>query len=317
MKSYAVGIDLGGTNIKAGLVDSIGKIVLKKSIETCAEQGYKRVIERMAGLVLELVRTMGEEVKGVGIGTPGLVDAERGVVIELPNLKGWTNVPVCGEIRKLTGYRCFLGNDANNMAFGESTVGAAKGKRNIVCITLGTGVGGGIIIDGKVYQGSTGVAGEVGHTIIDMNGPECNCGGRGCLERYVGNKYISEYAVKVVKKFRGKSKIVDAAGGDVNRITPEAVYRAAKAGDMTAKKILRDIGRLIGIGLVSVVNILNPEMVVIGGGVANAGELLFRGVRDGLMERGMKGIVKSVRVVKAKLGNDAGIIGSAMLAMRG
>ncbi|MFA5334444.1 MAG: ROK family protein [Candidatus Omnitrophota bacterium] len=302
MAKFAIGIDLGGTYTKLALVSSSGKILRRARLSTQDHVSRDSLLGAIAseiGVIMKKARLTRRQVKGVGIGVPGLVDFSRGVVYDLTNVRGWKNTPVKRLLENKLKIPVLADNDVNVMALGECKFGAGKGARNAVCITLGTGVGGGIIIDGGIYRGSTFSAGEVGHMPLKEEGLSCNCGGYGCLERYVGNRHISE-------EFRS------IKGGD-SLLSPESISIAARKGDKASIELWDRVGKRIGTTLAGIVNLLNPEKIIIGGGVAGAGELIFGPIRKTVKRRAMPVPGRAVRILKAKLGNDAGVIGAAAL----
>ena len=299
MKRYTAGIDLGATNIKAGLI--LGdKILAKKVVPTADFPSREKLINALCEQTNQLLKQSGvskNNLAGIGIGVPGPVDSIRGIVRYFPNIKGWHNVALKQILQKKTGLPVFIDNDANLMTLAEGRLGAAKGKKNVIGITLGTGVGGGILVNGCLYRGSSLSAGEIGHMLINERGPSCACGGKACLERYVGNKYILEKARK-------------AFG---NNITLEELSSLANRGNNQAIKIWRDTAGHLAVCLSGVVNFFNPEAIVIGGGVASCGKILFEAIKQGIKERAMPTQARIVQVLKAKLGNDAGMLGAALL----
>lgn len=310
---YLIGVDLGGTNLKVALLDLKGGI--RERVIALTKQGKQAVLRQIieaVGEVLEKTEVKKSTVLGLGIGTPGLVDSIHGTVYGLTNIRGWRNVALKEYVERNIGFPTYIDNDVNLMALGELICGAGQGVKNLVCLTLGTGVGGGIIIEGKLYRGSTLSAGEIGHIPVSVGGPRCTCGGYGCLECYVGNARIVEKAVKAIQGGR-RSLIKKLAEGDLKAITPRTISKAARQGDGLAKEIWEETGRYIGLVLSGVVNLLNPEMVVIGGGVAQAGKLLFEPIRRTVKERAMSIPARKVKIVPAKLGEDAGLIGAGML----
>jgi len=234
---------------------------------------------------------------GVGIGVPGPVDSKRGIVRYFPNIKGWEGVPLKAILQRKLGLKVSLDNDVTAMTIGEHKFGAGIGALNLVCLTLGTGVGGGIIINGRIYRGSTMCAGEIGHIPINETGPVCNCRGIACLERYIGNRYILDRVKKTFGKY----------------ISLEDLIIMARKGNKKAINIWEDVGRKLGTALTGVVNLLNPDMVIIGGGVSNAGELILGPFKREIKTRAMRDPASHVKLVLAKLGNNAGIIGSSLL----
>ena len=310
---HSIGIDLGGTDIKAGLVSATGELSCQVVLPTHVDAGPKAVASRIAEATREVLAKAEEQrttdIIGIGLGAPGLIIAETGVVHFSPNFPGWTDIPLVDDIKKALGIQSlpvFMDNDVNAMTLGELRHGAGVGYQSIVALTLGTGVGGGVVIDGQVYHGSRNTAGELGHTVVEPNGRYCGCGNQGCLEAYAGAKNIVE---------RTQEKI--AAGSNTkltSELTPKRIAAAAHAGDSLAVEIFAETGVYIGIALTSIAHILNPEVAIIGGGIAEAGEsLLFEPIRHEFTKRAMD-IPGMMKVVPATLGNRAGIVGAAMLA---
>jgi len=294
---YTIGIDLGATFVKMGLVDDNGKVYLRRKIETSLSSKKSLLIDAIISNIRDIIEISGKKVSGVGIGVPGPVDSKKGIVHYFPNIKGWEEVPFKAILEKRLKLRVELDNDVNAMTLGEFTFGAGKGCNNLVCLTLGTGVGGGIIIDGKLYRGGSMCAGEIGHMPINETGPKCNCGGTACLESYIGNKYILE----IGKKAFG------------NNITLEALTSLAKSGDKKAIVIWKDVAEKLAVALTGVVNLLNPDKLVIGGGISRAGEFILGPLEKKIKARAMKDQAAHVKIMLAKLGGDAGIIGASLL----
>ncbi len=295
-----VGIDLGGTNLKCCLFDSGLRIKDRSSFSTKSFIDKERLIRGIAFSINNFIAKLdlsGRDIAGVGIGLPGPVDASRGLVHFLPNIKGWKEVKLKELLERQTGLKIFIDNDAKLMALAEHELGAAKGYRNALCITLGTGVGGGLIIGGSLYRGSDNAAGEIGHIPINERGPVCGCGSRGCLEAYVGNSRI----LKDARRIFGPG------------ITLEKLSLMAKSRNTAAAAFWEKIGGRIGLALSGAVNLLNLDAVVIGGGVAGAGKVLLESVKRNIRLRAMSVQAKRVKVLRASLGNDAGMIGAACL----
>ncbi len=305
-----VGLDLGGTFIKVGLVSEKGKILKKEQLPTLGEKGRKVVLSQMEkGISFAL---KGEkDILGIGIGTPGLVDKE-GKIFSAPNLPDWDNLPIRKIFRDKFHLLVVVENDVNTITSGEYIYGAGKGYKNIICITLGTGLGGGMVLDGKLFRGSSLSAAEIGHISICYDGPKCNCGNIGCIERYVGAAYISQMAEDAIKKGR-KSKIKDLVKGDLSLITPKIISDAYEKGDSLAKQIWEKVGIYLGTMFSGLVNLLNPEIIIIGGGIAQAGKVLFDAVDKQIKKRAFPLLAKDIKVVPAKLGTDSGIISAASL----
>ncbi|NQT90805.1 MAG: ROK family protein, partial [Candidatus Omnitrophica bacterium] len=283
-KDRVIGIDFGATFIKLAKLDLKGKMIEKRSFKTKAFTSRDGLIKEILKETQSLIGKDKSRVLGVGVGVPGQVDYKKGLIYNLTNVKGWKRVPLKAILKKGLGLPVYVDNDANVAALGEAEWGAAVNCRNIICITLGSGVGGGIIIDGKVYHGRSYSAGEIGHICIEREGPSCNCGGRGCIEAFVGNTYIVREVVKRLKKGK-RSIILKLAGGKYSNITPKVIDEASRKGDSFAKGIWKEAGSNIGIFLTSVINILNPEIIVIGGGVSKTGRVLFDAIRKTIDER--------------------------------
>lgn len=299
-KRVKVGIDLGGTRIKMGLVDKNGRVSHRREVDTPFNAKRSEIIDSIANNVRETLLESGlkkRDIVGIGIGVPGPVDSKKGIVRYFPNIKGWEGVPLRSILGRRLGLKVALDNDVNAMTLGEYRFGAGKGALNLICITLGTGVGGGIIINGEVYRGSTMCAGEIGHIPINEKGPRCNCRGIACLERYIGNRYILQRARKIFG--RG--------------ITLERLDVLAKKGNKKALGIWTDVAKKLATALTGVVNLLNPDIIVIGGGVSKAGQLILGPLRKEIQSRAMKDQARHVKIVRASLGNDAGIIGASLL----
>jgi len=294
---YTIGIDLGATFVKMGLVDDKGKVCFRRKIETPPSSNKAFLIDAIIDNIRDIIKASSKKVSGVGIGVPGPVDSKKGIVHYFPNIKGWEEVPLKSILEKKLSLDLELDNDVNAMTLGEFVFGAGKYCDNLVCLTLGTGVGGGIIIGGKLYRGGSMCAGEIGHMPINETGPKCNCGGIACLERYIGNRYILERAKK-------------AFGSN---ITLETLTSLAKSGNKKAIAIWTDVAEKLGVALVEVVNLLNPDKIVIGGGVSKAGSLILNPLKRQIKGRAMKDQAKHVKIVLAKLGADAGIIGASLL----
>ncbi len=313
-KPFLIGVDLGGTNLKTGLVNMDGNIL--KKVVTDTGGGKDVVLEQIVNSIKNIISNSGKdksEITGIGIGTPGLVDSEKGIIRGLTNIEGFENVHMKEYVECALDIPTSVDNDVNVMAYGELKCGAGKNAMNIVCLTLGTGVGGGIIIDGEIYRGSSLSAGEIGHIPVNINGPKCICGGRACLESYIGRDRIIKRTIEKLTQ-RKESIIPKLVEGDLEKITPKIIYEAAAAGDMLAIEIWRETAQYLATALAGIINVLNPELIVIGGGVANAGKYLFDPLRDMIKKRVFPFLAEKTKIVRAQLGEEAGIIGSAMLA---
>ena len=297
---YIIGIDLGGTNLKIALLDHTCRIIHKHTQPTQQYSKKDSLIDAIVDsveFILKKYNLKRSDVAGAGLGLPGPIDYDRGIVHFFPNIPGWKEVKLTAFLERRLHMPVYIDNDANVMTLAEFTLGAAKGSCNAVCLTLGTGVGGGLILNGRLFRGSTYAAGEIGHMPVNEEGPDCNCGGIACLESYIGNRRISQE----VRSIFGKD------------IPLEDVSAMAYRGNKKAIALWDKVGGHLGVALVSVVNLLNPDCIVIGGGVANAGSVLFDTVTATILARAMLVQAQAVKVVKAKLGNDAGMIGAGIL----
>ncbi len=316
-EQYIVGVDLGGTNIVAGAMPADGtRHLAMRSIATNPAVGDEGVAERIVGLVEEVILdTMGEtgvsrrDFIGIGVGAPGPLDRERGIVIVAPNL-GWKDFPLRDRIQSRVNLPTTLDNDANCATFGEWWQGAARGGRNVVGLTIGTGIGGGLILNGALYHGSSDMAGEIGHTTIDLNGRHCKCGNYGCLEAYASAPAIATRAREVLVREEGESVIPTMVNGNFDDITAQIVYDAAQKGDQVAGEIVRDTARYLGAGVANLLNIFNPDIVVIAGGVTAAGDALFVPLRAEVRRRAFSPAVRTVKIVAGELPGIAGVVGA-------
>ncbi len=306
---YVLGIDIGGTNVVVGAVSPDGRQVLGlRSEPTLASRGPDRVIDRIVSLAREAIAEAHRSearIVGVGIGSPGPLDTRTGVVILTPNL-GWTDMPLRDRIATALGLPATLDNDANCALAGEAWVGAARGARHAVAFTLGTGIGGGIIVDGRLVHGASDVAGELGHMTIETNGRRCGCGNDGCLEAYASGPAIARRAAEAIEA-GAESSLRTAPVA----VTAETVFQAAADGDPLALEVVQDTARYLGVGVANLINILNPEVVVICGGVTRAGERLFAPLRREVARRAFRPAVQACRILPGELPGTAGVVGAA------
>lgn len=316
-KKWIVGVDLGGTNIVVGLVPIEGGEVLGfRTVPTESTRGAKFVVDRIVSLVeaaiTEVTSAQGTSraaVAGVGIGSPGPLDRKTGTVINTPNL-GWRNFPLRDLVANQVKLPCALDNDANCATYGEWWLGAGRGVSSLVGLTLGTGIGGGIVLDGQIYHGCSDVAGEIGHMTIDSNGRKCKCGNYGCLEQYASGPAIALRAAEGIEA-GAETSLVDMVDGKLDEITAATVYEATVQGDPYAAEVMKDTARFLGAGVASIINILNPEMVVIAGGVTRAGDTLFEPLRAEVRRRAFRSAQECCRIVPAELPGTAGVVGAA------
>jgi glucokinase len=300
VKKFIISIDLGGTNLKIGLFNLKYKIITRQFLSTESFKNKENLILAIINSINTLIKNANlnrATILGVGLGLPGPIDIKRGLVHFFPNIPGFKDVKLKNILEKKLRLPIFLDNDANLMCLAEHRLGAARGFKNVICLTLGTGVGGGIIINNSLYRGNNFAAGEIGHIPINEIGPRCNCGSMGCLEAYIGNRRILKAAKRVFR----------------SNISLEELSDLAKKKNPDALRLWSSVGRRLGIALAGVVNLLNPDCIVIGGGVAGAGRILFRKVRETILARAMSVQARHVKIFKAKLGNDAGLIGAAIL----
>lgn len=315
MDTAYAGIDLGGTKMLAVIVDGNGAILASEEQPTRAEEGAERVMARMADIVRRLAAASGKQVQTLGVATAGTLDPEDGAVLMAVNL-GWKDVPLGRTLARELGMKVTVENDANAAAYGEWKAGAGRGTRHCVFVTVSTGVGGGVISDGRLVRGLTASAGEIGHITIDWNGPACGCGNVGCLELYASGTAIGKAgaAAAAADPAAGRA-MLELAGGDASRITSREVAAAAVGGDELASQVLRDAGRALGIGLVSIIHMTNPELIILGGGASKIGEPLLGPMEQTLRRHAIPSVGDKVRIVPPELGVPAGAIGAALFAI--
>lgn len=314
MKKYRIGVDVGGTNVKIALVDFDGKIIYSNTVPTRAEMGYEAGVNNIKQAIKELMQetsATAKTIEAIGFGLPGQIDYKEGLVKNLPNIPGWVNIPLAKIMEEEFSIPTRLDNDVRCAALGELNFGAGKGCENLICITVGTGIGSGIVLNGKLVRGASNAAGEIGHIKMQMTGgPLCGCGDYGCFEAYASGPAIVTMAKEYISG--GKSaKYKEMAPDGI--ITPYLVAQAALQGDAVSIQIFKQMGKIIGTGLASVVNLLNPQKIIIGGGVADAGDILLEPIRQTILDRAMPIQGQSVEVVPAQLANSAGVIGASLL----
>lgn len=310
-RTIAVGVDLGGTLIKAGLVDRKGKILKKISIDSFSEKGPEFVINQIKTGVYQLLGKNINPVIGIGIGAPGAVQPGKGTVENPPNIPGWTKINIGAILKKEFRIKVFVENDANAAAIGEMIYGAGVKYKSFIMITLGTGVGGGIIFNKKIFSGETGGAGELGHVSIDSIGRQCNCGSLGCIEAYIGKNYLVQRVLGLLES--NDSFLKEDIKQNNNVLTPLMIEKAAKAGDELSNSVIIDAGTKLGYALSSIVNVLDITTILIGGGLAGFGKTLLDPIESTLKERVLKPFRHRIIVKPAKLKNDAGIQGASAL----
>lgn len=309
---YAIGVDLGGTKVKLGIVSSEGRIIKKLSIPTLAQEGADRSVNQIKKGIAALLKNCHQKITGIGIGSPGVVSLKKGTVENPPNLLGWERVHLGKIINKEFGMTTFVENDANAAAIGEFIYGAGKKLDSFIMVTLGTGVGGGIIYNKKLFRGNFGAAGEIGHLTINIDGPKCNCGSYGCLEAYLGNNYLIGQVKKALKE-HNNSLIFELCKNDLDNLSPKIIHDASLLDDDFSIKVIREMGEKLGYGLASIINVLDIGNIIIGGGVAGFGRPLFNATEKSLKSRVLASLRPRVRVLQARLKNNAGIKGASSL----
>ncbi|PWH14722.1 MAG: ROK family protein [Anaerolineae bacterium] len=313
-----VGCDLGGTNLRAALVDvDNGRVIYQKATATLARQGPQAVMQRMAALIKEVIQesdSSAGQVFGVGIGAPGLLDLEKGETLFLTNFAGnWPHVPLRDTIQRLTSIPTAILNDVRAITFGEWRFGAGQGVETMVVLALGTGVGGGLVVNGQLHLGLSGSAGELGHIVLDPNGPRCGCGNQGCLEVYASGPAIAAMGMKMVAQGFA-TRIAELCEGDYNRITAALIAQAAQEGDAVAREIFERAGQALGRAAATLCVTLSPQRIVLTGGVARAGVLLLEPMQQAMRQLARVIPVEQVQIELGKLGDQAGVIGAACFA---
>lgn len=297
LQKAAVAIDLGGTNLKSAVVNSSGKILHQQTIPSKSKESAEEMLDH---LILSIQRELDWgtrkriKILGIGLGIPGIVSPDRGIVYQSPHFPNWKNFPILKKLKEKFSLSLVMSNDANMAALGEGWIGAARGKRNFVLLTLGTGIGGAIIIDQKIFHGDSGFAGEIGHLVIDRHGLPCNCGGRGCLEMYASSTGISH---ALVRQFPSPS--------------PKTLFELAKKKDSFALKIYQQFGEALGVGIASILNLLDIETILLGGGLSAAWKFFIPSTLESISKHIYETTAKRIHLKKAKLGNQAGVIGAA------
>ncbi|HEX9019902.1 MAG TPA: ROK family protein [Nitrospirota bacterium] len=313
MGRVVIGVDLGGTNLRTALLSQEGEILDRQKEATRASGGWKTVVTRLVENIArqrELAAQRGLDVAAVGVGAPGVIRMDKGIVVKSPNFPDWNNLPLREELEKALNISVIIENDANAAALGEQWRGAGRGIGSMILLTLGTGVGGGIILDNRIWHGADGMAGEIGHMTIIPDGRKCGCGNTGCLEMYSSARGI----VQSYREELGRN--AQPAAGLLNEITSEKIYQAAHAGDPTALRVMKEMGRALGIGIASLINIFNPEMIVVGGGVKDAWPLFISATHEEVLKRAFQVPAERTRIVPSMLGDDAGMMGAAAAALQ-
>lgn len=306
-------VDLGGSKIITALISPPGEILDREYILTLADEGPQAVISRMLSSIDSLLTRADlppDSLPTICLAVAGIIDSAKGMITTSPNLPDWRNVPLREIVQEETGLETFLLNDASAAALGEHCFGAGRGVDDLIYLTVSTGVGGGIIIGGRLYLGVSGSAGELGHITIDVNGPRCNCGNTGCLEVLASGKAVAREAKKAVSRGT-KSIILELAEGDPQNITARTVSEAAQKGDILALAIIAEAATYLGVGLVNLINAFNPRMIIIGGGMAKMGDMLLDPARKVVTERAFSLPVREVRIIPSQLDDNAAVSGAA------
>lgn len=315
---YYIGVDLGGTNIAAGIVDDNGKILHKDSLPTGRNRGSQAIVNDICLIIEKILADANiskDQIHSVGVGSPGSLDRDQGVIIANFNL-GFRYVKIREAIQKVINVPVFVENDANCAAIAESVAGSAKGAEHAIIVTIGTGIGGGIIINNKLYTGVNGAAGELGHVVIQINGEACTCGRKGCWEAYSAAPALIRQTKAIIEGYPS-SKVWEMIDGDINKVDGKVAFDAAKLGDEAGLKIVDNYIDLFAEALSNMVNIFQPEVIAIGGGVSKEGEYLLAPLREKMKDRTFFiGDLQSTRIVEAQMGNDAGIVGAALISKR-
>jgi len=314
----AIGVDIGGTNIRAVIVNNKGKIINSLKVSTLAQQGKEATIKRIIETIHQIIiqsKISPDELSGIGIGAPGPLNGKTGIISFAPNLPGWKNVPLRKILEDEFRMKVILENDANAAAWGERSFGVARGINNLACFTLGTGIGGGVIIDGSIYHGADYGAGEFGHMTVNKDGPRCNCGKYGCLEAYssatgIKNRLKDRIREGVQSKFLNLDKV-----RSVESISLRSIFEAAYQGDELVRSIVEEAIVYLGIAIANIANILNPQMVVLLGGISNEGDRLLIPLREEIKKRTLDTHYRFLKVVLGELGDQAGVMGVAALTL--
>ena len=317
-KLPVLAIDLGGTKIRTVIISDEGQILAREYHRTVANEGAQMVIERMLSAINRLLRIQdldSSQLLSISVASAGVIDMKKGMVTISPNLPGWRDIPLRDIINEKYGINTLLLNDASAAALGEHRFGAGRGIKNLIYLTVSTGIGGGIIINNTLYCGPSGSAGEIGHMTIDVNGSRCKCGNIGCLEALASGTAVAHEAKKRLS-YGERSSLTELVEGKIEDITADKVSLAAQGSDTLATEIIAQAATYLGIGMVNLVNIFNPEMIIIGGGMAQMGELLFAPARQVVLERAFQLPAQAVRIVPAQLGDDAGVLGAAAFAFQ-
>ena len=312
---YVIGVDLGGTTVSCAAVDKEGNMLSKEEIPSYAEKGLDATTDQISQCVTKAIESAGckrEDIIACGMGAPGLHEARKGIVLWSPNFNGWDGADVYTPLNKKTGYKFYMGNDANVATYGEYFYGVGKGSKVMIMYTLGTGIGSGLIVDGKPYSGVFGASPELGHTIIEAEGPRCGCGRYGCVEALCSRDAICNRCAAKIASGR-KSMVYDMCEGNLQKITPKMISIAAENNDLVSIETLAETGRYLGIACANSINIFNPDLIVFGGGVSKS-DILFEFIKETAYKVANDSLKVYCEIKRSELGNDAAILGGAALA---
>ncbi len=309
-------IDIGGTKIIAAIISDEGRLMAREYCLTLADEGPQAVINRIFSTIDRLLGLRNidlSQLHSISIACAGAIDFDRGIVTLSPSLPGWQDIPLRDIVKEKYGVNTFLLNDASAAVLSEHRFGAGRGVNNLIYITVSTGIGSGIMINGQLYSGASGGAGEIGHTTIDVNGPRCSCGNIGCLEMFASGTAMAREAIRRIKAGE-RSSLIKITKGKIENITAEEVSLAAQGGDSLALEVILQAATYLGVGLVNLVNVFNPEMIIVGGGMSKMGDLLLNPARQVVKERAYPLLAQAVRIVLAELGDNAEVLGAAIFA---
>lgn len=312
---FIIAVDIGGTSFRVALADASGNILARNARPTHAHEGYPKGLERITETIRETASSVNfEKVRGIAVASAGPIDPKSGSILTPPSLPGWHNAPLKDSLNSAFGIPVLVESDADMAAVGEHRFGAGRGFDRLIYMTVSTGIGGGIIIDGELLRGSKVSAAEIGHMIVDPKGPVCNCGGRGHLEPVASGTAIARMASERLSP-KDSGKLAEMCGGDLSILTAKIVAEAASAEDSLANEVMSEAGSSLGLAITSLIHIFDPEVVIIGGGVANAGELILDPIRRVIAERAMPDFKDRTRVTQSALGDDSGIMGAIAFAL--
>lgn len=316
---YIVGVDVGGTKIATGLVNSQAQVIARTLLPTPSDENVEIVLGQIYHSIEQMLdnsSVASQDIVGIGVVTPGPLDPRTGVLFHAPNIPAFKNVPIRKAVQARFGLPTLVDNDANAAGLAEALFGAGIGYQHVLYVTVSTGIGTGVIIGQEIYHGTRGLAAEGGHVTINYQGPFCACGRRGCIEAYASGTALARRAQQRLSQTQTASKIMDLVAGDLEHVTPVVIAQAAQQGDELAAELIRETGEYLGIWLGGMINLLDPDIIIIGGGLSSIGELLFQSVRQTTLQSTLNPFAEAIPIVPAKLRNDAGILGAAALHLR-